>query len=170
MKGHDVLIRAIAQLPSPASLTIVGAGGMRPELQALADQQGVRLSFAGELAGAAAVRQVVAQADLFVLASRSEGMPRALIEAMALGVPAVATRVGGIPELLLASQLVDRDCPAQLAQTMEATLNDRVRYADLSERGIRVARRYAGPLERTRREQFMAAIRGGCEELVHAHG
>jgi glycosyltransferase involved in cell wall biosynthesis len=170
VKGHDVLIRAIAQLPTPATLTIVGAGGMKPELQALAYREGVQLRFAGELAGAKAVRQVVAQADLFVLATRSEGMPRALIEAMALGVPAVATRVGGIPELLPASQLADRDCPAELAQTIEATLNDRARYADLSERGIRLARRYAGPLERDRRQQFLAAVRGGSKELAHAHG
>lgn len=170
VKGHDVLIRAIAQLPKPALLTIVGAGCMKPELQALARREGVQLQFAGELAGAEAVRQVVAQADLFVLASRSEGMPRALIEAMALGVPVVATRVGGIPELLPASQLVERECATDLAETIEVTLNDRARYADLSDRGIRLARRYAGPLERDRRQQFLAAVRGGSKELAHAHG
>ncbi len=170
VKGHDVLIRAMAQLATPAALTIVGAGGMRAELVGLAKTLGVRLRMAGELAGAAAVRQEVAQADLFVLASRSEGMPRALIEAMACGVPALATRVGGIPELLPDAQLVEREDVAGLAARIETTLNDSARYAECSQRGIRTALRYAGAVERARRQEFLAAIRGSVKEVAHAHG
>lgn len=170
VKGHDVLIRAMARLTAPATLTIVGAGGMRAELEALAKRLGVRLRMAGELAGAAAVRQEVARADLFVLASRSEGMPRALIEAMALGVPALAARVGGIPELLPDSQMVESEDVPGLADRIETTLNDSARYAEFSLRGIHTALRYAGSVEKARRREFLAAIRGSVKEVAHAHG
>jgi glycosyltransferase involved in cell wall biosynthesis len=66
-------------------------------------------------------------ADIFVLPSHSEGSPVALLEAMLLGVPVVATHVGGVPEMLTAESavLVQPRNPSQLATAMAQLLRDR---------------------------------------------
>ncbi|GAB3976194.1 glycosyltransferase family 4 protein [Plantactinospora veratri] len=80
----------------------LGDGRYRPRLERLATDLGVRrqVHFTGTISAATEVRRQLDAADLFVMPSRTEGLPKALIEAMARGLPAVATSVGGIPELL----------------------------------------------------------------------
>jgi len=148
----------MARLGEGYSLTIVGGGRLRDELDSLARRLGVAVHWAGELPGAESVRRILASADLFALASRSEGKPRALIEAMALGVPAVATRVGGIPELLSDSQLVPPDDPEAIAAAIRATMENRARYAELSELGIARAREFEAAPQRARRRAFLEAV------------
>jgi glycosyltransferase involved in cell wall biosynthesis len=110
-KGPDVLLEALAGCVArglDVSLTLVGDGRHRPELEARSHALGLdgRVRFAGEVTAGAAVRRELDAADLFVLPSRAEGLPRALIEAMARGLPCLASRVGGIPELLTDDALV----------------------------------------------------------------
>lgn len=101
-KGYDLLLTALRdarrQCPD-LTLTIVGDGPARADLQAYAVQLG--LSEAVEFLGSHdvnRVREEMALADLFVISSRDEGLPRTLLEAVAAGLPVVATSVGGIPE------------------------------------------------------------------------
>jgi glycosyltransferase involved in cell wall biosynthesis len=63
--------------------------------------------------------------DVFVLSSRTEGTPISLFEAMAAGVPVVATRVGGVPDVITESEarLVPSESPQALAEAIEATLS-----------------------------------------------
>ena len=103
-KGHGVLLRAMARLRSDgvdATLTLVGAGPELSRLTGLARQ--LRLDgsvvFAGAL-GQDELPALLARADVFALASFSEGLPVVLMEAMASGVPVVATAIAGIPELI----------------------------------------------------------------------
>jgi glycosyltransferase involved in cell wall biosynthesis len=101
-KRHEVLLsamRLVAARHPDARLVIVGDGPRRRALQALAADWGLTgaVHFAGHQEDVGAV---LAGADIFALASRSEASPNALIEAMAAGLPAVATAVGGIPELV----------------------------------------------------------------------
>jgi sugar transferase (PEP-CTERM/EpsH1 system associated) len=102
IKRQDVLLRAFARLITAvpnAHLLLVGDGELRSELQALADALGIadRVHFAGYHAQTAAHYQMM---DVFALTSRSEGTPQAVIEASFSGVPVVASRVGGLPELV----------------------------------------------------------------------
>jgi glycosyltransferase involved in cell wall biosynthesis len=95
-KGYDVLLRAVGPLLAgrpERHLLVVGDGPDRAALEALAADQGVRaqVRFLGLRNDAAAL---VADADLFVLASRAEGLSFALLEALAAAVPVVATAVG----------------------------------------------------------------------------
>ncbi len=160
-KGHDILFHAASRL-RPVELTVVGGGRLRGQLEALAGRLGIQVHFAGQLGGAAAVRELLRQADLFVLASRTEGMPRALIEAIALGIPAVSTRVGGIPELLPPGQLAAPENAPELAKLIDATLSDPDRYARLSQAGLETAREYAQSAVALKRKTFLEEIRGAA--------
>jgi len=94
-KGADVLLAAAAQLPpQPAwRLLIIGEGELHPALLAAGEKLGGRVLLMGALPRPQ-VWRIVAAADGFVLPSRYEGMPNALLEALSLGVPSVVTDVG----------------------------------------------------------------------------
>jgi colanic acid/amylovoran biosynthesis glycosyltransferase len=103
-KGHRILLEALVPLVSAGvnlSCTLVGDGPERPFLESLAARLGIagQVRFLGALAHQQTLAQV-AQADVFVLASFAEGLPVALMEAMALGVPCVTTTIAAIPELI----------------------------------------------------------------------
>ena len=102
IKGFDLLVRALpalaAQIPS-ARVLLVGDGGERAALAAIAASLGVteRLRMTGEIFD---VTAPLAAADVLAVPSRNEGMGRVIVEAMALGIPVVATAVGGIPDVV----------------------------------------------------------------------
>lgn len=109
-KGHSVLLRALAGAPAPldrARLELVGDGPLRGQLEQEAARLGLadRVRFHGSLPEPS-VAAVLADADAFALPSviardgDMEGIPVALMEALAAGLPAVATRQSGVPELV----------------------------------------------------------------------
>jgi len=100
IKQVDRIIEAVAALES-AGLVIVGDGPERPRLEALAQDLGVleRIYFAGQRSGEETLA-LIAAGDLFVLNSTHEGLPHVVLEAMSVGVPVVATAVGGTPEVI----------------------------------------------------------------------
>jgi glycosyltransferase involved in cell wall biosynthesis len=104
-KGVDLLVRAWQLVEDPgATLVIVGDGVDRENLMRLASASATHsaIRFAGASAN---VQGYLQSADLFVLPSRSEGISNALLEAMASGVPVVATDVGGNREVVLDARL-----------------------------------------------------------------
>lgn len=96
-KGVDTLILALARLEQPVRLEIFGNGAERRPLQKLAIACGVDATFHGHVVGAS---DRLGNLDLFVLPSRAENFPIALLEAMSWALPSVATGVGGIPEMV----------------------------------------------------------------------
>jgi len=134
-KGIDVLVRAVAQLQSDirnsATFTVVGGGPLEDELRQLAKELGVseQIRFIGWCDD---IPARLRSHDLFILPSRSEGQPIALLEALAAGLPCIASAVSGIPEALgdgRYGRLVPPDDPASLAQAIELFASAR---ADLS--------------------------------------
>jgi glycosyltransferase involved in cell wall biosynthesis len=123
IKGYDLLVDALpavaAALPD-TRLLLVGGGPLHPALESQAARLGVtdRLTITG------ATRDVVtplAAADVFAAPSRNEGMGRAIVEAMALGVPPVGTRVGGIPSVIAdgeSGRIVPPEDPVALARAL----------------------------------------------------
>ena len=102
IKRQDLLILAFANVKSripDAHLLLVGDGPLLHELTNLVGDLGLgdHVHFAGYQPHAAPYLQAM---DVFALTSRSEGMPQALLEAAVIGVPIVASRVGGIPEVI----------------------------------------------------------------------
>lgn len=104
IKRIDVLLDALARARSrpgapPIELDVVGDGPLAPSLREQAERLGVTVRFHGFQPGPA-VAELMRRADLFVLPSRWENLPVVLLEAMACGLPSVASRVGGVPEIL----------------------------------------------------------------------
>jgi glycosyltransferase involved in cell wall biosynthesis len=150
----------------------VGDGKHRPELERRAAALGVseRVEFRGQLASGELVRQELDRADLFVLPSRQEGLPRAMIEAMARGLPCIGSTVGGIPELLPESDLVPPDDARRLAHTIRSVVTDPARLARMSERNLEKAREYAPERLARRRGHFYEHVRIRTQEWLKVKG
>jgi glycosyltransferase involved in cell wall biosynthesis len=139
-KGYDVLLVALARLPD-ARLVLVGDGPERNALERLAGELGVRprVHFAGRRADA---RDQLSAFDVFVLPSRFEGFPLAILEAMLAGVPVVATSVGSVAEAVLdgvTGSLVAPDDPGALTDALGRLLADVSARARLGKAGRRHA-------------------------------
>jgi glycosyltransferase involved in cell wall biosynthesis len=128
-KGHDNLLEAFAGLSRErprARLLLVGDGRFRDALSVRARDAGLadRIHFSGSLGD---VRPALAAADVFVQASDEEGLPGAVLEAMAMGLPVVATDVGGTREAVndgVTGILVPARDPAALAVAVKRLIDD----------------------------------------------
>ena len=127
IKGMSYLIRAMAQVKD-GSLVIIGDGPERRKLELLSKhlELGDRVFFTGWINDHSRILDHLKQATVFVLPSLSEGLPRVLIEAMACGLPVVATDVGGVPEAVVDGVnglLVPRRDEKALAKAIEYVFN-----------------------------------------------
>ncbi len=126
VKDYGTLIRAAGRAGDGMLLMIVGSGPCREELEQAAGAEGLgeRMRFLGERAD---VPAVLGAMDVFVLPSIAEGMSNTILEAMACGLPVVATRVGGNPELVeeeVTGVLVPPGDPEKLAAAIQTYRND----------------------------------------------
>ncbi len=158
-KAQDVLIRAVARCAERGAdvhLTLVGDGKYRSQLERLVARLGIatRVAFKGHLSPADAVRAELDKANLFVLPSRQEGLPRALIEAMARGLPAIGSTVGGIPELLPAEDLVPPGDVEALTSRIQEFYESAARRRTAGARNLREARAYHEETLTGRRDAF----------------
>lgn len=122
-KGFDVLLNAWHQVQSTATLVIVGDGPERASLEAQVEVLGLsaRTHFLGARTDALAL---IALADCLVIASRNEGGPYTLPEALLLQCPVLSTRVGMVPDYLPASFLCSVEDVAALATLLQQHLSD----------------------------------------------
>lgn len=132
-KGHDVLLRALAQVPGDWQATVIGEGPERSHLETLRNQLGLtgRVDFPGHLP-VEVVRRELDTAAVFCLASvvtstgDRDGVPNVLIEAMARGVPVIASAVAGVPDLVGEGRglLVGSGRADELASAIRRVLNE----------------------------------------------
>ncbi|MBL8879496.1 MAG: glycosyltransferase family 4 protein [Phycisphaerales bacterium] len=163
-KAPDTLLRAFALAVAEKldlTLTIIGDGQHRAELENLAARLNIapRVRFAGQLAGFSAVKAELDTADLFVLASHQEGLPRATIEAMARGLPCIGSTVGGTPELLPPEDMVSPGNERALANKITEVVRDPARMTRMAERNFLKSREYHQDRLRTRRAAHYAALK-----------
>jgi glycosyltransferase involved in cell wall biosynthesis len=145
VKGHQHFLAAaalIARSHDAVRFLIVGDGPRRIELEQQAAELGIAEAtrFVGAREDVPALLKLM---DVFVLSSLSEGAPNAIMEAMAAGVPVVATRVGGVPELVADGStgiLVEPRDPVALADAIADLLDDRTRAILMGRSGQSVAR------------------------------
>lgn len=123
-KDHDLFLAAAARLCKATrhiQFFLAGDGPERPRLQKVAEQMGLkdRVTFLGQCSD---VAHLLSTFDISVLVSNSESAPNSVTEAMAAGLPVIATRVGGIPEIISEGEtglLVSPGDAAQLADAIE---------------------------------------------------
>jgi len=146
-KDQATLIRAAALARSTAPdlhWVIGGEGELHGELSRLVDRLGVgdRVHLVGQLSDPLGL---LAEADLFVMSSREEGLGTAVLDAMARGIPVASTRAGGLPEMLQdgAGLLVPAGDPSALADAVTRLVHDPALRAELGARGRAGARRFS---------------------------
>jgi glycosyltransferase involved in cell wall biosynthesis len=171
-KGVDVALRALQRVRRHGlhvDLVVIGEGRMRPRLEKLCAALGLRgaVSFRGSLPREEVFAEL-RRSDVFLIPSRTEGLPRALIEAMALGLPALGSRVGGIPELLEPDELIRSGDFAQLASLIETVLRDPRLRQVMSERNRLKAEEFKESVLRGRRIGFYQHVRQITEEWLEA--
>jgi glycosyltransferase involved in cell wall biosynthesis len=130
IKGLDVFLDAAARVadrsPRDLGFVIAGDGPLRQQLEAHRDRLGLgeRCTFLGEISD---IRGFYADCDLVVMSSRNEGAPIVLLEAMAAGKPVVATRVGGVPDMVedgVSALLVPSDDSEALSAAIQQLVDD----------------------------------------------
>jgi glycosyltransferase involved in cell wall biosynthesis len=142
-KGHDTLLEALPALEARSGrvrVLLAGAGELEEELRRKAERHADLLHFLGHRTD---MPELMAAADLVILPSQAEALPTVLIEAAAAGRPVVATRVGGVPEVVKDGRtgiLVPPGDPVALAEAVTSLLNDPERRSAFGERAARVAR------------------------------
>ena len=162
-KGHDDLIRAVALLSDSGlrlQLGLVGDGRYHDALRQLACSCGVedQVTFHGRVNVRADLHRLLDESDLFCMPSRTEGLPRALIEAMARGLPAIGTSVGGIPELIEPQHCARPSDPEALAELVAAFATGTVNLKEASHKVWQTAKRFAPDQQASRAERWLDAI------------
>ncbi|MEC4812918.1 MAG: glycosyltransferase family 4 protein [Scytonema sp. PMC 1069.18] len=170
-KAPDVLIKAVAACVKEGldlQLILIGDGKHRPELERLAKNLDLekRVNFLGQLPTGDAVRTQLDQADLFILPSYQEGLPRAMIEAMARGLPCIGSTVGGIPELLPPEDMVQPGDVLALTNKIREVVTNPERIAQMSARNLEKAKDYREKVLRERRIAFYQYVRKKTDEWL----
>jgi glycosyltransferase involved in cell wall biosynthesis len=163
-KGPDVLLEAVAICKNqgiPFKVRFMGIGQQMTALRKQCLRLGIdnEVEFLGSVTAGEPVRRELDRADLFVLPSRAEGVPRAMLEAMARGLPCIGSSIGGIPELLHQEDLVPADNPAALAKAIGTVFADRPRVARMSARNLHKAASYSTALLSRQRQKFYRAVK-----------
>ena len=172
-KGPDVLLQAVAaciRAGLDLRLCMVGDGRLRPALQQKAAALGIAncVEFRGQLLAGKAVRDELDNADLFVLPSRGgEGLPRAIIEAMARGLPCVGTTVGGIPELLPSEALVPPADASALAEKLGELAHAPEERRRMAIRNLARAQDFHEDALRSRRREFYRFLRASTARWLN---
>jgi glycosyltransferase involved in cell wall biosynthesis len=175
-KAPNVLIEAVAVCVREGldiKLIMVGDGKYRAELELQTDilNLGERVRFCGNLPAGDAIRTQLDQADIFVLASHQEGLPKAMVEAMARGLPCIGSTVGGIPELLSPEDMVPPGDVAALASKIREVVTNPERMAQMSARNLEKAKEYKDEMLREQKIAFYRYVREQTEAwlLTHKH-
>jgi glycosyltransferase involved in cell wall biosynthesis len=164
VKWHEILIRgmhAAVDLGADVDLTLAGGGPLREDLQALAEELGLqkRIRFLGHVSDTDRLLQVLDNSDVFVMTSASEGMPRAMIEAMARGLPAIGSDAGGISELLEDDQLFPPGDFVRLGHMLYELQQSPGRLTEYSRRSSTIAREFTEDILSQRRRRLLRVLK-----------
>lgn len=164
-KAQDILVKAFAKAVTQGingHLSFVGDGIYRPTIENLARRHPAlngRVEFLGQVRGGSAVRDVLNQSHIFVLPSRQEGLPRAALEAMALGLPCIGSNVGGFPEILEPDAIVRPGNVNELAECMSRLASNPRRLAEMSAHNLQRAADFHAEKLAVRQSAFYNAVR-----------
>lgn len=157
-KAPDIVLQALAVLKDrgvECRLTWLGEGKYKEQMQRLSEELHIdgNVFFRGNVSRNE-VDEALFNADIFLLVSRTEGLPRALVEAMAMGLPCIGTRVGGIPELLEEDVLIPKNDVMALVNKLEYMTEHIDFVNDQAQRNFERAAEFSDRVLQEKRESF----------------
>ena len=160
-KGHINLLKAVSQLENndQYEVHIIGDGGQRENLEKFSKDNALTVFFYGSVTDRDYLFHLLQQSDVFVIPSLTEGMPRALLEAMTIGLPCIGSNVGGIPEVLSSEILYEPEDVEQLKKLLKGINNSQ----ELREEAARVNQElirklYSDEVLQIRKHEFWSRV------------
>ena len=169
-KGIDVAIRALAmadpKLPS-WEFQVLGSGDSQVYSE-LANELGIanKVKFVGSLPSGQPVYNWIDEVDLYLQPSLTEGLPRALIEVMSRGCPAVGSSVGGIPELLPLEKMVIAGYDKSLSEKLISLSSDKDQLVQMASENFVKAKSYYNTVLDERRTTFWLSFKNHCTTVI----
>lgn len=162
-KSPDVVIKALAELKSHnivCHLSWLGDGIYREKMEELARSLSVTdcITFCGNVPPKEVIIKLQ-HSDVFILVSRTEGLPRALVEAMGQGLPCIGSNVGGIPELLESSVIIPKGSATELASKIMYLIQNPDFYNKQAERNLLESKKYESSFLDEKRKAFYNEIK-----------
>jgi glycosyltransferase involved in cell wall biosynthesis len=164
-KAPDIVLEAINIFNKndkniEVNLLWMGDGKFKNTMIELAKEKGIEknVNFIGNV-NKQQVFEHLSNSDLFVLVSRTEGLPRAIIEAMSIGIPVIGTKVGGIPELIEDTVLIEKNNAISLAKKIEDLATNEGFYNQQAARNLEEAKNYKDEFLSQRRLEFYNFIK-----------
>lgn len=171
-KAPDILIDAVGKCIKKGfdiDLDIVGGGKYKEELEERANylKIGDRVKISGHLPAGELIRNHLDKADIFVLPSRTEGLPRAMVEAMARALPCIGSNVGGIPELLEPADMVKPNDSDELANKIIEIISNPKRMQKMSENNLNKSKTYNKKILMPQRIDFYQKVFDETEKWMY---
>jgi glycosyltransferase involved in cell wall biosynthesis len=172
-KGADTLLKAIAlcgQAGLDVKAHLLGDGRLRPYFEAMARDLGISqcVEFRGQVPAGKAVFKFLDSIDIFVMPSRQEGLPRAMVEAMARGCSCIGSAVGGIPELLAPEALIPPSDEEQLAAAIRRFVTNPNLSSCMIEHNVKMAQTFQPEVLEKAQRRFLSEVRARSVATRHA--
>ncbi|MFJ7637341.1 glycosyltransferase [Peribacillus sp. NPDC097225] len=168
VKGHKELLLIVKDLIDRnlnVEVTFIGDGDKRNYFEEQAKRLNIdkNIHFTGFLSSPSEIREVLLNSDMFVFPTKAEGLPRALIEAMATGLPCLSTNVNGIPELLSNEYLFNPLDVKGFSDKIEYLIKNPSLLNKMSEENGKKALEYIDYKLEERRNEFYSKLKKICE-------
>ena len=162
-KGERVVIKVVHELRKSGfdvSAIIIGDGSKRKEFEDLAKELDVceYISFVGQQSTAKEVRNYLIQSDVYILPTQGEGLPRGILEAMALGMPVLSTSVGGIPEVIDNKYLFDPTDVQGFSSMIKHLMNYREELDEMSANNFAKSLEFKNSILQQKRNVFYSKL------------
>lgn len=163
-KGHTTVINVIRRLQGlnvDAKVFFIGDGPSKDafEQESMSCGVGKQVEFVGIIKNKEDIRDMLLNADMYIFPSKYEGLPRSVLEAMAVGLPCIASDVGGIPELLDSNWLFKPEDDIGMAKLIVYLINNPKLLNQMSFDNINKARLYSHSVLQERRNVFYRKLR-----------
>lgn len=158
-KGEKVVIETVKKcrdLGYEVSAILIGDGTLKKSFEDYANRLGIDqyIEFTGLLPSSDHVREVMQNADMFVFPTMGEGLPRGILEAMAIGLPVLSTPVGGIPEVIDRKYLFDPLDSAGFAKMICHLMDNKKELNEMSKTNFNKSKEFRNSILQKRRDEF----------------
>lgn len=167
IKGHYTVIKAAERVLNAGykiTVDFIGDGTKVEEYQKYIDKHllGNKIHFIGKISGRKQLLKLISEYNLMVLPTKMEGLPRTIIEAMAVGLPCISTPIAGVPELLSADYLFAPDDDKAFADEIMHLINNPDELKIMSKANIKVAQEYTTDILTERRNKMYLFLKKSC--------